>query len=488
MLSTATVILAAVVGSTGSCEIWEFTADYCPGCRQMEPAIQQAKAAGLPIRQFHLDREPGPAAQLGITKIPAIVIVVDGQPVSKKVGPATYEQLVQLYRQFAPDDQSASGNTAPTAPRSGEAYAAGLNRERGPPPRPDRFVGHHPRDVQQQATAATVRLKIEDAEGHSFGTGTVIDAHDDEVLVLTCGHIFRDSNGKGRILCDFFTPAAGRGVVGKLISYDLRRDIGLVSVRPLVPVQPMTVGGNGQRSEVASKVFSVGCNHGEDPTIISNQVIAVNRYHGPANLVVGGRPVDGRSGGGLFDASGVLIGVCNAADQEEDEGLYAALGPIHSELDRAGLAFVYSGQLPAVATRTNPPASFDRPTGPLVPTAAPVSATMPMTPSQPVSDLVPPPGDPRSSGSGGRTAAVDPEVICIVRSSDQSGKSQVYVIDKPSQTLVGELSKELSRRGPHQPTNLRVPGADRHGAPAPLDGDAGWQTMSDRHDVRPLRR
>ena len=38
----------------------------------------------------------------------------------------------------------------------------------------------------------------------SLGTGTVIDCRQGEALILTCGHIFRDSAGKGRIEVDLF--------------------------------------------------------------------------------------------------------------------------------------------------------------------------------------------------------------------------------------------------------------------------------------------
>ena len=132
-----------------------------------------------------------------------------------------------------------------------------------------------------------------------------------------------------------------RDLPGKLIAFDLRRDVGLVAMQPGVPVVAAKVGGAGDQPRKGDAVFSMGCNQGKPPTVIANQVLAVNRYHGPANLVVGGRPIDGRSGGGLFDQEGVLVGVCCAADQEADEGLYSALGPIHAELDRSGLGFIY---------------------------------------------------------------------------------------------------------------------------------------------------
>ena len=48
--------------------------------------------------------------------------------------------------------------------------------------------------------AASVRIRVEDRQGHNCGSGTIIDAlPGGEALVLTCGHLFRDSEGKGKI-------------------------------------------------------------------------------------------------------------------------------------------------------------------------------------------------------------------------------------------------------------------------------------------------
>ncbi len=247
--------------------------------------------------------------------------------------------------------ESPTGYAAPAATIA-RAEPAAIHH----PPAPATAAGLDERAIQQ-AMSATVRLRVKDEEGVSLGTGTVIDVHDNEALVLTCGHIFRDSKGQGEITCDFFGANGVRNIPGKLISYDMRRDVGLVSFRPGVAVQPIPIGGTGCCPKQHDAVFSIGCNHGEDPTTNRNRILAVNRYHGPANIVVGGRPVDGRSGGGLFDATGRLIGVCNAADQEEDEGLYAALGPIHAELDSAGLSFIYRPRQPSVASAPEPAAT-----------------------------------------------------------------------------------------------------------------------------------
>ena len=60
--------------------------------------------------------------------------------------------------------------------------------------------------------AATARLRVEDGEGVSWGTGTVIDSRQGEALILTCGHIFRDSDGKGRVEVDLFGADGPRGL------------------------------------------------------------------------------------------------------------------------------------------------------------------------------------------------------------------------------------------------------------------------------------
>ena len=70
------------------------------------------------------------------------------------------------------------------------------------------------------------------------------------------------------------------------------------------------------------------------PTARHSQITSLDKFAGPPNIQVAGQPVEGRSGGGLFSADGYVIGVCNAADPSDREGLFAALGSIYAELDR----------------------------------------------------------------------------------------------------------------------------------------------------------
>ncbi len=362
-------------------------------------------------------------------------------PYSTAAGKATPRPLPSSPTAYPADPTSAGRSAWVGAPAVANSPGPAVNQA------PPAGQGDLPTDLAIHASlAATVRLRVKDPHGVSLGTGTIIDVHNDEALILTCGHIFEDANGQGEIRCDFFAENGPQDVVGKLISYNVRRDVGLVSVRPNQPVTAAPIAGPGYRPYQSDEVYTIGCNHGEDATVARNRILAVNRYHGPANLVVGGRPVNGRSGGGLFSADGLLIGVCNAADQEADEGLYAALGPIHAELDHAALGFVYRKQqsVLAQAPRTPPtkPASF--PSTDRAPSDSPAASD-------------PRPHQQRASALPYQTGQFpvpgETEVICIVRPKQPTAAGQTYVLDHPSPELLNQLSSELARRGRHQPTH-----------------------------------
>ncbi len=194
--------------------------------------------------------------------------------------------------------------------------------------------------VMAQATAATVRIRVLDATGHSWGTGTIVDARNHRALIVTCGHIFRESQGKGEIQIDFFHPVERR-VAGTLITYDLESDIGLLAVELTEPVVIAPIAAASTPIKQGMRLFSVGCNHGEKPSVMQGYLSAQNRYEGPANLTASGVPVEGRSGGGLFDASGRLIGICQAAVPTDNEGLYGAWTTLIEKLDSIQLAAIY---------------------------------------------------------------------------------------------------------------------------------------------------
>jgi hypothetical protein len=87
---------------------------------------------------------------------------------------------------------------------------------------------------------------------------------------------------------------------------------------------------------VKDRVQSIGCSGGDDPTREEQQLTAINKYDGPDNFECSTMPQQGRSGGGLFLGND-LIGVCIAADPKEKRGIYSAIKPIASLLEKVGL-------------------------------------------------------------------------------------------------------------------------------------------------------
>ena len=148
-------------------------------------------------------------------------------------------------------------------------------------------------------------------------------------------------------------------------------------VAPIAPTQ--TIIERGER------LTSVGCDRGENPTALATRVTNVDRYQGPPNIEASGAPIEGRSGGGLFNSAGQLVGVCFAADYEGNEGLYTALESIHDELDRLNLSDVYRkpGATASSAGSTAAAAPTTTATPPIVRGQEPMQPVMPLPDARP---------------------------------------------------------------------------------------------------------
>jgi hypothetical protein len=291
----------------------------------------------------------------------------------------------------------------------------------------------------------------------------VIDTRQGEALVLTCGHLFRTPDGKSPqvVVETFGATCCGVKVVeqlaGEIISFDLSRDVGLVSVRPKQPVQVARVARSPQGIEVNARVWSVGCNHGDDPTVRSSLVTAIDRYHGPPNIETSGAPVVGRSGGPLFDARGEVIGVCYAADEKDDEGLYAGLGSLHAELDKLGLSAIYleTDVGSPFRTASSMPDGSNR----MVPVASP---SQPVVRGQDPASMGPVPNSIAEAATAPATGltsaeqatleelshrATQAEVICIIRPHEPNGRSEVITLKDASPAFVAALSAMQQKSG-----------------------------------------
>jgi hypothetical protein len=197
----------------------------------------------------------------------------------------------------------------------------------------------------------------------------------------------------------------------------------------------------------------------------------LNKYKGPPNIESAGQPVIGRSGGGLFSADGQLIGVCNLADPQDNEGIYAALPLLHANLDKIGQARIYQrgAALNAVAQTATGPAPPSMP--PQMPSSPLVGQTLPPAAS-PATNPTPLIATASEAAIGALAATdEDTEVICIIRSKrDPRGRSQTIYLDRPSRPLLDRLTQESQPFGGGDPVMLQ---ASRNVAPPPRTDSQG---------------
>ena len=468
MVGVATGMLAAVCllgnASASDAILINFTSPHCGPCQAMKPTLAELERAGIPVRHVDVSSESSLARRYGIRKTPTFVVVSGGKELTRLVGIQSAAQLQQALgtnpsgpliqtgaksraiddipaplTRLAPmgrgrsnlnfesrtpesnrfsNDQSQTLTAASVAPSAGRSEAM-----------PSLSLA----SAVQRAEAATVRLRVHDGRGYGAGTGTIIDIHGEEALVLTCGHLFRENEGQGKIEVDLFVGGETRTVIGKVLDYDAEdRDIALVTIRPGFSIQPVPVILDGQKPRTGQAVFSFGCDRGDDPTRRDTRITGVDKYNqhlGISNIEIGGAPIDGRSGGGLFDEEGRLIGVCNAADYKNDVGIYAGPGNVHWQLDRVNLASLYkndrSNQIAAAPSEAQP-TTDPRVADPRFADPRVADPPIRLASNQPLA------GQPSVSQAAG-----DQEVIVIVRDrNNPAGASQVMTVREPSSALM----------------------------------------------------
>lgn len=521
--------LTGVAG--GETILLEFSSPICGPCRSMEPIVNRLAVEGMPVQHVDVTRRPDVAAQFHVDSWPTFIALVDGHEQARLVGATGREEIVGMM-QHATDlaansapggGRGASGSVVspvalggsnPFASRTTFADGSGGKIVEMQQPKPRMAVGagsrtpdasplgaspvatmNSPSSVGGVSIAslitATVRLSIEDPDGRSTGTGTIVDSRSGEALIVTCGHLFRTAGDKGAIEITTFASGPSGAVVsgtlpGRLVHYDLERDLALVSFRPTAAITVAPIAGPGEQLTPGDGVTAVGCNHGDNPTAWPTKIAAVNRYQGFPNVEAAGAPVEGRSGGGLFSDEGKLVGVCFAAEPKEDEGLYSSLNSIQAKLDSLGLAMIYKSpqgvggagapadQLaamsrPPVIRGQDPGSSEARPlqappaaaTAPFYNEASPGAASLgaaslqrpaAQSPASPPFSPAPatlasatiPATTPLSTSEQAAVEEIqrrgaDAEVICIIHPHGDAGPSEVIKLNAASPALVAAL-------------------------------------------------
>ena len=473
------LLLVAALGAAPTSELLDFSATWCGPCQQAKPFIQQLRREGLPVREVDVDRQRDVAQRFNITAMPTFVLVVKGQEIDRVVGykpGATESELRRLLAkipQAKTDPTTMTVDAEPekkpswfTPPWNRKSSAAALE----PPSfeEPTVVLGQSV-DVAapakpvapaaaQDPLQTVVRIRVKDDRGTDFGSGTVIGSLEGKALVLTCWHIFREFGESATVEVDLF-PNGPNGPVetfpGRLIKGDQAADVAVVGIAGCgkLPVSPIAGGDHAPKE--GDHVFSVGCGEGKEPTKLQHSVTRLDPYEGPRTTECTGMPVVGRSGGGLFDTKGRLIGVCFAANRAEEKGVYAGLTEIHKLLDAAGYAALIPAERPPqVVDNTALPSDSE--------TGNVFDSLRASTPATKTVAVNPPESKQPSATQPARPTAVSNELLgemeatIILKPRNQpNGATKVIVINNVSNRFRRYLNGELDHRPVE--TGLRVP-------------------------------
>lgn len=462
--------------------IYDFTATWCGPCQQMAPIVENLQRQGLPIRKVDIDQQKEFANRFQIESIPTFVLVIDGKEADRRTGAITDADLRQMAARIpasagpaAPNGAVETGGPMAIPVALGEPAAwlkqstqsgepkqvaqAEATPATEPPSSPGRGIWPFRKKAESgpsviRATDAelsppesspslpeetpsanggidpmlsSVRIRVIINGGINLGSGTVIHCDRESALVLTCGHIFRGFNDDAKIEVDVFDDGRPRLAIARLVKFNEEADLGLITVPVSSETPCIRVAGVGGVPQVGEPVASIGCNGGEDPTRQQLRVTAIDKYNGPSNIECTGIPVQGRSGGGLFNRHAEIIGVCVAADKMGQRGLYAGLNAIHQLLDECSLTSLYRQPDVAVATTAAPASVEDFTANPrTLPTAA--ASEQPANPAAPPLDV--------QAGSA--------EVIVIVRDNASGAQQRVVILHQASPKFMSYLNGELN--------------------------------------------
>ena len=78
----------------------DFWATWCGPCRMLSPVVEEVaeEHPEIKVGKVNTDEQPALAQKFGITAIPALFVVKDGQIVNKGVGAMPKEQVEALIR------------------------------------------------------------------------------------------------------------------------------------------------------------------------------------------------------------------------------------------------------------------------------------------------------------------------------------------------------------------------------------------------------
>ena len=180
--------------------------------------------------------------------------------------------------------------------------------------------------------SATVKVQVKDGDSTYHGSGTIIDSTDSRATILTVWHTHRGVASDAVTLVEH----GGRTYTARVLRSSVENDVALLEIATThaLPVVELA----DAVPSVGDSLISCGRDESGKLTAESTRLTAIDRYNAPLNLECDQYPPVGRSGGGLFDTSGRLVGVLQGRRNDARLALYVRLPAVRELLGRTEAA------------------------------------------------------------------------------------------------------------------------------------------------------
>ena len=154
--------------------------------------------------------------------------------------------------------------------------------------------------------ASVIVEVIDGGQVRYSGSGTCVRSSAGRCLVLTCEHIARGVKSP-----QYRVRQGDKSFPAVLIASDRKVDAAVLSIEAEIPAATIASDDN-----VSQSLVSVGSG-----SAITHRLISRDR----GTIMTDGQQVEGRSGGGLFDDRGQLVGVINGTRLDQQQSIYTPL-------------------------------------------------------------------------------------------------------------------------------------------------------------------
>jgi len=168
---------------------------------------------------------------------------------------------------------------------------------------------------EQLTTASPIEASvivevIDGGQVRYSGSGTCVRSSAGRCLVLTCEHIARGVKSP-----QYRVRQGDKSFPAALVASDRKTDAAVLSIEADIPAAAMA-----SDDSVSQSLVSVGAG-----SAITHGLISRDR----GTIMTDGQQVEGRSGGGLFDDAGRLVGVINGTRLDHRQSVYTPVSAMH---------------------------------------------------------------------------------------------------------------------------------------------------------------